>query len=255
MDGRFFEVDAQLNALREREAQIPRSLVEEYTRRLDISWIYHDSALEGVVLSYAEIKAAIDRNIISDVSLIPSYEEIKSFKAAVDWSRELADNRKRPIGVEAVRKIYSLVTPDEAAKGIPYRRDNPLHRLYYHEISPPEKITYRMRKLGEWLEEDATRRMHPVERAAKAHFRLMNIYPWTLNSGRVARILSNLMLARDGYLPAIVHSIDRQRYYEALRAEHLGITQLYLEACATSIETALKFYAEATATVRRRAAS
>ena len=27
--------------------------------RLEISWIYHDSALEGVVLSYSEIKAAI----------------------------------------------------------------------------------------------------------------------------------------------------------------------------------------------------
>ena len=58
------------------------------------------------------------------------------------------------------------------------------------------KITARMKKLGEWMDEDATKRMHPVERAARFHFKLMNIYPWTLNSGRVARVLSNLMKQR-----------------------------------------------------------
>ncbi len=247
MDGRFFEVDAQMNALRERQVRLPQTLVNEFSRRLNVSWIYHDSALEGVVLQYSEIKAAIDAKIISDVSLIPSYEEIKSFKTAMEWAAEYAANRKRSINVETIRKLYSILTPEEVAKGIPYRRENPLHRLYYHEIAPPDKINYRMKKLGEWFEEDSTRRMHPVERAARAHFRLMSVFPWTKNTGRVARVLSNLMLIRDGYIQAIVHSIDRQRYYEVLRTEHAGLVPLYLEAVATSIETASKFYDETTA--------
>jgi Fic family protein len=255
MDGRFFDMDSQMTSLRERESRVSQALKDEFARRLEISWIYHDSALEGVVLSYSEIKAAIDKKIISDVSLIPSYEEIKAFKNAIEWSKELAANRKKAINFETIRKIYSTLTPDEVNKGIPYRKDNPLHRLYYHEISSPDKITARMKKLGEWMEEDATKRMHPVERAARLHFKLMSIYPWTLNSGRVARVLSNLLLMRDGYPPAIVHSIDRQRYYEVLRAEHAGIVPLYVEAVATSIETAIKFYDETHATVARKRAS
>ena len=255
MDGRFFDMDSHLTALRERASRVPQALVAEFERRLEISWIYHDSALEGVVLSYSEIKAAIDKKIISDVSLIPSYEEIKAFKAAIEWSKELAANRKKPINLETVRKLYSILTPDEVAKGIPYRKDNPLHRLYYHEISPPDKILARMKKFGEWFEEDSTRRLHPVERASRAHFRLMNIYPWTANTGRVARLLSNAILTREGYPPAIVHSIDRQRYYEVLRSETAGIVPLYVEAVATSIETAVKFYDEAKATQARRRAS
>jgi len=252
MDGRFFELDAKTECLRERQGRISKALVEEFARRLEVSWIYHDCALEGVVLSYSEIKAAIDKNIISDVSLIPSYQEIKDLKAAIEWAKELAANRKRPVNVEVVRKLYSILTPEEAARGCPYRRENPLHRLYYHEIAPPDRIVYRMRKLGEWLEEDGTRRLHPVERAARAHYRLMNVFPWTKNTGRVARVLSNLLLARDGYLPAILHSVDRQRYYEALRAEHGGLVGLYLEAALCSVETASKFYDEATATFARR---
>ena len=255
MDGRFFDMDSQLTALRERLSRVPQALADEFSRRLEISLIYHDSALEGVVLSYSEIKAAIDKKIISDVSLIPSYEEIKAFKNALEWCQELAPNRKKSINLETIRKLYSILTPDEVAKGVPYRKDNPLHRLYYHEISPPDKIQLRMRKLGEWLEEDATKRMHPVERAARAHFRLMSVYPWTLNTGRVARLLSNLMLQREGYPPAIVHSIDRQRYYEVLRNEQAGVIPLYVEAVATSIETAVKFFDEAHATVARRRAS
>jgi Fic family protein len=225
---------------------MPQALVSEFAKRLEISAIYHDSALEGVVLSYSEIKAAIDKKIISDVSLIPSYEEIKLYQTANEWCHEQATaHKKKPVGLETIKKLYSILTPAEVAKGIPFRKDNPLHRLYYHEISQPDKIIPRMKKLGEWFDEDATKRMHPVERAARAHFRFMSIYPWNKNSGRVARLLSNLMLERDGYPPAILHTIDRQRYYEVLRAEHAGIVPLYLEAVATSLETAQKFYDEA----------
>src|SRR5436309_3478736 len=126
MDGRFFDMDSQLTAMRERQARVSAALVEEFERRLEISWIYHDSALEGVVLSYSEIKAAIDKKIISDVSLIPSYEEIKAFNAAMEWANEQASTRKRPVNVETIRKLYTILTPEEAPKGIPYRKDNPL---------------------------------------------------------------------------------------------------------------------------------
>src|SRR5215467_7485835 len=113
MDGRFFDMDSQLTAMRERQARMSQALVDEFERRLEISWIYHDCALEGVVLAYSEIKAAIDKKIISDVSLIPSYEEIKAFKAAIEWSKEYAANKKKPVNLETVRKLYSILTPDE----------------------------------------------------------------------------------------------------------------------------------------------
>src|SRR5678816_2829795 len=100
MDGRFFDMDSQLTALRERVSRVPQALADEFARRLEISLIYHDSALEGVVLSYSEIKAAIDKKIISDVSLIPSYEEIKNYQEASNFSREYAANKKKPINVE-----------------------------------------------------------------------------------------------------------------------------------------------------------
>jgi Fic family protein len=245
MDAKFFELDAKMDGLRAKQVNFPQNILKDYRDRLDVSWIFHDNALEGVVLSYSELKAAIDQRIISDVTLIPMYEEVRNHKLAVDFVREANIAKKPvPIDLELVRKLYAILTPDAAAKGYPYRRENPLHRLYYHEIAAPEKISYKMRKLAEWLESEEFQELHPITRATKAHFRLLSTYPWTKNSGKVARLLMNYILIRHGYLPAVIHSIERQRYYEVLRFENEGLLNLVVESLENSIETTAKFLDE-----------
>jgi Fic family protein len=244
MDAKLFEIDTKSEALNERLRRAGSASVGEFNEKLDLSWIFHDNGLEGVVVSYSELKAAIDRKIISDVSLIPMYDEIKDHKSAITEVRQLAEKRRQPITLEVIRRLYLGCTPEAAAKGAPYRKDNPLHRAYYHEIAAPDKISYRMRKLVEWLESDEARTTHPIHLAAKAHYRLLAVYPWPKNNGRVARLLQNLVLLRAGYLPAVIHATERQRYYEVLRHEHAGLIPLVTESLTNSLETAHKFFSE-----------
>jgi Fic family protein len=244
MDAKLFEIDTKSESLTEKIRRCGPASVGEFNEKLDLSSIFHDNGLEGIVVSYSELKAAIDRKIISDVSLIPMYEEIKNHKAAITEVRQLAEKRRQPITLEVLKRLYLAATPEAAAKGAPYRKDNPLHRAYYHEIAAPDKIAYRMRKLVEWLDSDEARTTHPIHLAAKAHYRLLAIYPWPKNNGRVARLLQNLMLMRAGYLPAIIHGTERQRYYEVLRHEHAGLIPLVTESLTNSLETAHRFFAE-----------
>src|SRR5204862_1140773 len=138
MEKKLYDLDGRTEQLRELRRRTAQSLVTDFDDKLDISWIYHDNALEGVVLSYHELKAAIDKRIISDVTLIPMYEEIKNYKSAIEWVRELAKQplkrRKGSITVDTLKAIHAILTPEERPKGNPYRKDNPLHRLYFHEI-------------------------------------------------------------------------------------------------------------------------
>jgi len=258
MRTKYQDVDGKIEALRERFCKRPE-LLTEFQQRLDFSWIYHDNALEGVVLSYHEIKASIDKNIISDVSLIPTYTEIKNYKNAIDFIRDTI-NRRRPggnFGHDFMKDIFLILSEEEvqprnskaarnSANAQPgqYRKDNPLHRLYFHEISSPDKIAYRVRKLVEWLSSEEAVRTHPIKRAAKAHMRFISIYPWPRHSGKIARLLMNSILLKDGYLPAIIHSIERQRYYEVLRTPHLGLTTLISESIDSTIEAANRFLDE-----------
>jgi Fic family protein len=198
------------------------------------------------------LKAAIDKNIISDVSLIPAYMDIKNHKRAIEFMRDCVVRRKTNFGLDFMKKVYQILSADEAvprnAKAAKnpsqYRKDNPLHRLYFHEIAPPDKISYRVRKLAEWLASEEARKMHPVKRASKAHFRLIGIYPWPKHSGKVARLLMNAILAKEGYLPAVIHAIERQRYYEVLRAPHSGLTSLIMESVAGTVDAAHRFLDE-----------
>ena len=245
MESKLFELDAKRDALRAKTAGFPARVTKDFQDRLDISWIFHEHALEGVVLSYSELKAAVDQRIISDVTLIPMYEEVRSHKQAVDFVREASAHKKRPeLDLELVKKLYGILTPDAVAKGCPYRKENPLHRLYYHEIAPPEKIQYKMRKIQDWLESDEYRHMHPVLAGSRLQHKLLAAYPWTKNTGKVARLLTNYVLISNGYPPAIIHSIERQRYYEALRHENDTLTNLILESLQNAIETTAKFYEE-----------
>ena len=61
---------------------------------------------------------------------------------------------------------------------------------------------------------------------------------------KVARLVANYILIKAGYLPAVVHSIERQRYYEALRHENDSLAGLILESLQNGIETTAKFYEE-----------
>jgi Fic family protein len=245
MEAKFFELDAKMDAIRAKMGSFPERVLADYRGKLDVSWIYHDHALEGVVLSYSELKAAIDQRIISDVSLIPMYEEVKNHKVAVDFIREAVQSKKPPeVDLELIRKIYGILTPEAVAKGLAYRKENPLHRLYYHEIAPPEKIGYKMRKIADWLESPEYANLHPIAQAARLQFKILAAYPWTKNSGKVARLVANYILIRAGYLPAVIHSIERQRYYEVLRHENEGLLNLIIESLENSIDTTAKFFGE-----------
>lgn len=249
-ESRYFELDARLESLRIRKAAEDPRVLAAYGDKVDIGWIYHDNALEGVVLTSGEIRDALDRKMISDVSLVSLYEEIRSHKSAMDFVREQAKEQaaqKKKTGlvtVELIKQLHEILTPEDKAKGNPYRKDNPLHRSYFHEIAPADKIPMRMRKLCEWLDEEETESLHPISRAAGLHFRLMSIYPWTKNSGKVARLLMNLLLLRDGYPPSVIHSMERQRYYDSLRAENGQLSQLVNDALLNYVNTTLRFLEE-----------
>jgi len=251
-ESRFSEVDTVVDQWRIRQKLAVPALGQEFRSKLIISLIYHDAALEGEVLSHSEIKAAIDTNIISDTSLIPQYEEISSFNTAAMYALEYAGSKRKPIKLDALREIFGHLAP-EAGSAAPYRKENPLHRLYYHDISPPERIGYRMRKLGEWLDGGEPKNMHPVRFAAELHWRLMAIFPWAKHSGRAARIASNLVLERNQYPLAVIHSIDRQHYYEALRTSNSNaLLDIYLEAIEVTATAALRVYDEAERRIKAR---
>jgi Fic family protein len=237
--------------LEDRLKSAPPDVQAKYRDDLDMSWIAHDSALEGVVYTMAELKAAIgapvDAGSAIDSSMQPVVAEIQRHREALNFIREYAIKRRLPITVDVVKRIYCVLHPEEGdVKTVKYRKDIPQHRLYFHEYAPPDKIAYKLRQIIDWVNDPETRRTRtPVRLAARAHYDLLRVFPFTTDSGKVARLLMNLLLLRSGYPPAIVHSTERQRYYEALKGSSAtmhGIVQDAIENSLASIEKLLDLY-------------
>jgi Fic family protein len=238
-------IEEKVQRLRELEARAAPELREDFNYRLDMSWIHHDNALEGVVYEPNELVAAINQQAVSDTSLIPVYDEIRQYKQAIDSLRQLASQKKLEITLDTIRDIYHTLAPEEAeGKGPPkYRKDMPLHRIYFHEIEAPDKIPAKMRSLVQWLgSEDLRRTMHPTRIAARAHYTLLHIFPFPKHSGKVARLLMNLILLHEGYPPAILHSTDRQRYYDALKTSSDAVAAVVNEALDNAVESGIRYW-------------
>ena len=119
-----------------------------------------------------------------------------------------------------MKKIYLILHPEEGdIKTVKYRKDIPQHRLYFHEYAPPDKITYKVRQIVDWLNDPETRKT--PQRASASRRARTTISCASSRSARTAArsraCFMNLLLLRAGYPPAIVHSTERQRYYEALK--------------------------------------
>jgi Fic family protein len=228
----------------------PAEVQAKYRDDLDISWVAHDSALEGVVYTLAELRTAIgtvESNVAFDSSAQPVVEEIRRHREALNFIRDLATKRRQPVTVDVVKSIYCVLHPEEGdVKTVKYRKDIPQHRLYFHEYTPPDKIAYKLRQIIDWVNDPETRGTRPpVRLAARAHYDILRIFPFTSDSGKVARLVMNLLLLRSGCPPAIIHSTERQRYYEALKgssATMLAIVQDAIENSLASIEKLLDQY-------------
>ena len=244
MRTRYLEIDDRAESFWELLSD-HRGQTKEFDEKLELSWIYHDNALEGVVLTAQELLQALSGTSVADATLAPVFAEIRNLREAIGFIRTEAQNPKLRLNLTLIKKIYELLGRgvhgrDKAV----YRKDIPLHRTYFHDIAPPGKIPDQMQKLLEFCSTAEFKEYHPIKQAAVIHYGFMQIFPFTENSGKVARLLMNLVLLRYRYLPAIIHAIDRQRYYETLRQPNTVLRALVLEAEENSLENAFKFFAQ-----------
>jgi hypothetical protein len=238
------QLDHRAAHLQKLMEQAPEPLRKELEEKLELSWIYHESALEGVVYSPDELMVALRGGTPADPTMVSSFDEIRQSKEAVDLVRSWAAEKRTKVDADVVKDIYACLAPDEVDGKKPpaYRKDIPLHRLYFHEIAAPDKIIPKLKAFGQWINAPDTRRTtHALRLAAKAHFHLLHIYPYPKHSGRVARLVMNLLLMSAGYPPAVIHSTERQRYYDALKTNENALAQIVKEALTASIESGIRF--------------
>ncbi len=242
----YLDIDDRMEDLRDLMRH-DRVTAQDFMQKFDLSWLYHDNGLEGIVFTSQELQQAFDNTLVAaDANVLPVLTEIRNHKKAMDFIREEAKAKRLNITVGLIKKLYEIL-----GEGIPgrdkavYRKDMPLHRTYFHDIDQPAKIQPHLDRLVEYTKSREFKEFHPIQQAATLQWMFMQVFPFTENSGKIARLLANLIFLRAGYLPVVIHAIDRQRYYETLRQPATNLRQFLVEAMENSLDNAFKFFREA----------
>ncbi|NQE53708.1 hypothetical protein C5S29_08950 [ANME-1 cluster archaeon GoMg3.2] len=86
------------------------------------------------------------------------------------------------------------------------------------------------------------KREHPIKAATFLHHKLVEIHPFADGNGRVARLLTNLYLMKDGYPPIVLRKEERGKYYHFLRIADEGNLGPFANFIAKSVDESLTLY-------------
>ncbi len=252
MRTRYLDLDDRTQDLNERMREEPE-IAQDFLQKYELSWMYHENALEGVIYTVQELVAGLATpQPVADAMVIGVLQEVRNHKAAIDLVRGEAAAKKPRVNLTLVKKIHETLHAGIQSKGpSEFRKDMPLHRAYFHEIAQPARIAALLAKVLDATETADFRKSHPIVQAARIQHGFMQAYPYTDGSGKVARLLANLYLIRAGFLPCVIHSIDRQRYYDSFRLPEAALRDLMTEAIDNALGHAEKHFAEAPPRARR----
>ncbi len=241
------QLQPRLSQIDRKQAELarrrPLSVAEAARLReyLDLEWTYNSNAIEGSTLTRQETLVVLKHGLTVGGKPLVEHLEAINHQSAIDFVETLA-SRLEPPGLNDILALHALVlrSIDDAHAG--EFRSGQVY-IAGSEYTPPRAsaVSGRMTEFADWLARSATadapeRRLHPVERAARAHFWLVDIHPFVDGNGRVARLLMNLLLMQSGYPIAIIRNADRAVYYAALESGYEGRLDDFLVFVAEAVD-------------------
>lgn len=204
-------------------------------RKFMLEFNYNSNHLEGNTLTYGQTKLLFMFGETSGSASLKDYEEMKAHNVGLEMLKQEALDKERPLTELFIRELNKTIlvqnywkdakTPTgmqtrmEIRVGSYKSRPNSVITATGEEFqyASPEETPAFMTELVRWLNEEVEKAvLSPIELAALLHYRYIRIHPFEDGNGRIARLLVNYILYRNGYPMIVIHSEDKQNYLRIL---------------------------------------
>ncbi len=218
------KINGQMNAL-------GFSAKEEATLSTLTLDVVKSSEIEGELLNYDQVRSSIARRLgINTAGLVPSNRHIEG---VVEMMLDATQNYKKPLTQERLFGWHAALFPTGYSG--PYKIEVAQYRTgkmqvvsgamgkekIHFEAVKPDLVKFEMDKFLTWF--NSNENIDQVLKAAIAHFWFIIIHPFDDGNGRIARAITDLLLARaedNGerfYSMSSQILIERKQYYEVLQ--------------------------------------
>jgi fido (protein-threonine AMPylation protein) len=206
-----------------------RPFTEEQQSRLDAVLlprrIQYTNAFGVNTLTLEETRYFLETQRMIGGKLEREFDQIKGVLGAIIYLRPILASAQE-LDEEIISKLHATLTEpinqhDHYLPGKYRPRDLPILGQAGSRIdfTPPEQIAQEVAGLLNWYHNEG-QNLHPLERAARFHYRFSLIHPFMEANGRMARLLDDFILEKGGFGPALAES--RERYFNAMRAADLS---------------------------------
>lgn len=214
------------------------------------AYIFHDSALEGMVVSGDEIASVFSADTDGQYIRSRVLQEIrnhrKKLSEMIAHARRVRHNntvyRSAEITIEQILAMHEALYENVPRKDPGrIRTQIPLHIAYFHDLLDPKLIKDRLLLLCDQTRDPEFRTQHPINQAVLFHYHFMQIFPFMDGCGKVGRLFMNSFLLQGGYEMAIIHGSERQLYYETLKDGPDALRLLLLDAIDSALDSRANF--------------
>ncbi|GHV72163.1 cell division protein Fic [Spirochaetia bacterium] len=190
----------------------------------DVDFTYNSTAIEGNTFTLQETKVVLLEGITIGGKSMREHLEIINHKEAIDYIEELSFKKINELRKTDIFNIHSIILQGIDSSETWFRqnagkyRDVPVYVKLKngtnHIFCDPLRIIDEMDGYFNWLFSE--KKEHPLIISSEAHTRFVSIHPFIDGNGRTARLLMNLILLQEGYVPAIIKNKYRINYLDAI---------------------------------------
>lgn len=211
---------------------------KQFKQEAQLATIHHGTHIEGNELSFTQAEGVLEgKNIVAgerDIQEVINYrnvlkyldEEIGDVRDVGEKSLKYTEKQILKIHSFAVEKIVPEEQRGKFRQVQVILRNAQTGEIVFRPPPAPE-VPYLIEEFLKWLNGVEGKDLHPVLRAAVAHYVISSVHPFTDGDGRTARGFATLILFTEGYdikrLFSLEEYFDKNAfdYYEALRKTDL----------------------------------
>lgn len=233
--GLLYEQWMALQPLNERKKQL-------LSQRFTVEYNFNSNHIEGNTLTYGQTELLLLFGKVSGEGELKDFSDMKASQVGLKMMTEEATTSKMPLTQNFIRQLHKTLLREDYTvyRNLPggmttsfvihagqYKtRPNSVITRYgdRFDYASPEETPALMADLVDWYNEaEQSGKYSPVELAALFHYRYIRIHPFEDGNGRIARLMVNYILARNGWPMIVVRNRGKYEYLEALHKTDIEV--------------------------------
>jgi Fic family protein len=220
---------------------LPPQLVKKLWEQMQIEFTYNSNAIEGNTLSLRETQLVIQEGITVHGKSLREHLEARNHPDAIDYVEKLVQ-KEATINQDDILKVHALLMRGIDDQNAGKYRNGQVRVAGATFMPPPaQKIQTMIGELLQTLSQNPDE-LRPIELAAFFHHKFVYIHPFLDGNGRTARLLTNVILMKNGYPFTVLLKVDRPKYLRALSEADNGNLIPFANFVANCVERSLNIY-------------